>query len=443
MKIVICGFGSAGYAAAMSVKRIMNKAEIIVIDPKESDLMHPCGLPYALEGIVKPVDLDQDINMKRGGITKLKGSVKKIFTDSKEILYISDSAEVKENFDSLIIATGCTSIIPHVPGIDKLLGKSIFNLTNTGDLAKIIGGSENASRCVVIGGGAIGIETAFAMKRRGKIVTLIEMKDQLLQGILDPDISLLMENYLISQEISIKKESAVTSIEADENYHKVICGMDIIKSDITIIAAGFKPDISIAENSGIEFHNSGIKTDCFLRTSDPNIFAAGDCIASWSSIDGKGLSSRLATSAYKQGTIAGINVLGGSMEYRGTASTFVTRLGSFEIAGTGFNTDTAIQRGFEPVNGRITSKVRPEYYPDNADITVKIIFDKNSGLILGAQCAGSEGAASRINIISMAVEFGITIDELWRVELAYCPSVSEVYDPLLRAADIGLRRLKK
>jgi len=134
--------------------------------------------------------------------------------------------------------------------------------------------------------------------------------------------------------------------------------------------------------------------------------------------------------------------MGGSERYRGTTGTFVTKFGSFEVAGTGFNTAMAIERGFEPLSGKITSKIRPEYYPDNSDITVKIIFDKNSGIILGAQCAGERGAAERVNIISMAIEFGITLDELYRTELAYAPPVSEVYDPLLRAADFGLRRMK-
>lgn len=443
MKIIICGFGSAGYAAAMSVKRTEPKSEIIVIDPKESDLMHPCGLPYALEGTVNPTELLQDLNLKGGGITKLKGRVTQISSDLKEVYYETDCGKLNEKYDSLIIATGYKAIRPAITGIENLFGDSVFTLTNTCDLENIIRKSETATRCAVIGGGAIGIEAAFALNRKGKVVTLVEMQKQLLKGIIDPDISMLMENFLTSQGIKITKESTVSAFEESGRLHKVTCSSEVIDSEITIIATGFAPDISIAENSGIKCNTRGITTDTFLRTSVQNVFAAGDCIESWSSIDGKQLSSRLATSAYKQGTIAGINALGGATEYRGTASTFVTRVGNFEIAGTGFNTETAIERGFEPVSGKIMSKVRPEYYPDNADITVKIIFDINSGLILGAQCAGSEGAASRINIISMAVEFGITIDELPRTELAYCPSVSEVYDPLLRAADLGLRRIKR
>jgi len=443
MKIIICGFGSAGYAAAMSVKRNSPKDEIIIIDPKEKDLMHPCGLPYALEKIVSPENLLQDIGLQKSGIIKLNGKAVKILPDSKVVVYHCSEIENKESYDAIIIATGNRAVIPPVKGVEELLNKSVFTLIGVSDLTKIIESTAGKKNFTVIGGGAIGIETAYALKQLDKEVTLVEMKEQLLPGVLDPDMSAGYEDYLSSAGISIHKgSSAVEFISFKENI-RIICSDKEINTDIVIIAAGFSPDTSMAENSGISFDKSGIITDSYLCTSAISVFAAGDCISGWSTIDGKRVSSRLATSAYKQGTIAGLNALGGKNEYRGTASTFVTRTGSYEIAGTGFNTVTAAERGFEPLAGRITSKIRPDYYPDNSDITVKIIFDKNSGTILGAQCAGKEGSASRINVISMAVEFGITIDELWRTELAYCPSVSEVYDPLLRAADIGLRRMRR
>ncbi len=443
MKIVICGFGSAGYAAAMSAKRTDPRSEIIIIDPKEKDILHPCGLPYALEGLVLPEDLVQDLNLQRGGIKRIKGKAKKILTDIKKVQYNTDGNSSDESYDSLIIATGNTPFIPPVPGINKFLGASVFTLTGISDLKGILYSSKSAKKFAVIGGGAIGIEAAFAMKKSGKDVTIVEMSEQLLPGILDPDIATLVENYLVSEGISLLKGKCVTALDGQNSLKNIICGDYHFDADLSIIATGFRPDLSLAENSGIDIFPSGINVDPFLRTSATSVYAAGDCIAGWSSIDGKPAASRLATSAYKQGIIAGLNSLGQENEYRGSASTFVTKTGQFEVAGTGFNTTTASSRGFEPVSGKITSKIRPEYYPDNHDITIKIIFDKNSGVILGAQCAGQEGAAWRINIISMAVEFGITLDELWRTELAYCPSVSEVNDPLLRAADIGLRRLKR
>jgi len=443
MKIVICGFGSAGYSAAMTIKRIDPKTEITVIDQKETDLVHPCGLPYALEGIVKNEDLVQNINLQRTGIVKVRGRGEKIYSSEKKISISTHQEGKTESYDKLIIATGGKPFIPAISNIDRYMNLSMFTFAGIRDLEFIQERMKNAKNCVIIGGGAIGIETAYALKIRGMDVMILEMENQILKGILDPEMSELVEKYLESCGIKILKERAVTSVEGNECLKQVICSDEHIPADMAIIAAGFIPDVSLAQKSGIETTAGGIKTDEKLLTSVNDIYAAGDCIMNYSSIDGKPVVSRLATSAYKQGAAAAVNAMSGNEPYRGTAGTFVTRIGSLEIAGTGFNTAMSEKRGFEPLAGRITSKIKPEYYPDNSAVTVNIIFDKNSGIILGAQCAGERGAAERINIISMAIEFGITLDELGRTELAYVPPVSEVYDPLLRAADFGLRRMKK
>jgi len=442
MKIVICGFGSAGYAAAMAIKRNDPGAAIIVVDPKESDLVHPCGLPYALEGIVQSELLSQNLNLQRSGITKIRGKGEVISCKEKILTISTSEGEKKESFDKLIIASGCTPFIPPVTNLDRHMNLSVFTLAGVRDLAFIRERMQNARKCVIIGGGAIGIETAYALKMQNKDVTILEMENQVLKGILDPDMASLCESYLESAGIKVMKEQKVTTLGGEECLKNVICSDANIPADMVIAAAGFRPDTSLARNSGIAESPAGIKTDDMLMTSAEDVYAAGDCIINSSAIDGKPIVSRLATSAYKQGTAAALNALGRKEKYHGSAGTFVTRIGTFEIAGTGFNTAFAAARGFEPVSGKITSKIKPDYYPGNSDITVKIIFDKNSGIILGAQCAGESGAAERVNIVSMAIEFGITLDELSRTELAYAPPVSEVYDPLLRAVDFGLRRMK-
>jgi len=443
MKIVICGFGSAGYAAAMTIKRNDPKTEITVVDPKESDLVHPCGLPYALEGIVKNENLVQNLNLQRSGIIKIRGKCEMISHSEKTVSIATARVVKKEPYDKLIIASGCTPFIPAITNLDRYLNLSIFTLTGMRDLSFIQERMKTAQNCVIIGGGAIGIETAYALKMQNKNVTILEMENQLLKGILDPDMASLAENYLENAGIKVLKEKKVSGVAGDECMKSVACDDMSLPADLAIVAAGFRPEISLARNSGIDTAPGGIKTDEMLMTSVKDIYAAGDCIINSSSVDGKPVVSRLATSAYKQGTAAAVNALGGNERYRGSSGTFVTRIGSFEIAGTGFNTALAAERGFEPAAGKITSKIKPDYYPDNSDITVKIIFDRNSGIIVGGQCAGERGAAERVNIISMAIEFGITLDELCRTELAYAPPVSEVYDPLLRAADFGLRRMKR
>ncbi len=442
MKFVICGFGSAGYAAALTIKRSNPKADVKIIDPKETDLFHPCGLPYALEGIIKPENLLLDLSLHKQGAVKIRGRAEQISTENKTITLSTLDGEIKVEFDKLIISTGCSPSIPPIANLDRYMNLSAFTFAGMRDLSFIQERMKRAQNCVIVGGGAIGIETAYALRMHNKNVTIVEMENQLLNGILDPDMALMIESYLESLGIDILKQNIVSAVDGTECLKQVICSDTSLIADMAIIAAGFKPDISLALHSGIEAIPSGIKTDEMLKTSADDIYAAGDCIINYSSIDGKPVLSRLATSAFKQGTTAAGNVMGADERYRGTAGTFVTRVGSFEIAGTGFNSATALSRGFEPASGKITSKIRPEYYPDNSDMTVKIIFDKNSGIILGAQCAGERGAAERVNLISMAIEFGITLDEFCRTEMAYAPPVSEIYDPLLRAADFGVRRMK-
>ena len=441
-KIIIAGFGSAGYAASIAIKKNMPAAEITVIDNKESDLMHPCALPYSLEGIVKEEDVLQNINLPGMKIKKIKSIAVKADTSSKKLFINSDETNSVE-YDSLILSTGARPLIPPVKGISDLINKKIFTLSNINDLKYISKAITGASHAVIIGGGAIGLESAFALKKAGLSVSVAEGRAQILPGILDEDMSQIAEEYIKTSGIEVLTSSMISEIKDNNGLELSIDKGGVIKSDFAILAAGFKPDTSIAELSGLNVCPNGIVTDKRLMTSAQDVYAAGDCVSGWSIISGKESRAKLATSAYKHGTIAGLNASGGNFEYRGTAGTFVTMIGELEIAGTGFNTEISRLYGFDPVSGKIKTNILPEYFPSNSQIQIKIIFDKTSGKILGAQAVGKKGCAERMNIISMAIEFGISIEDIGRLEMAYCPAVSEVNDPLLRAVDFGLRRIKK
>jgi NADH oxidase (H2O2-forming) len=441
-KIIIAGFGSAGYAASIAVKKNMPAAEITVIDNKESDLMHPCALPYSLEGVVKEENILQNINLPGMKIKKIKAVAVKADTLSKKLYVKSDETDSVE-YDSLILTTGSKPLIPPIKGIIDQINKKIFTLSNINDLKHITAAIKGSSNAVIIGGGAIGLESAFALNKAGLSVSVAEAMPQILPGILDEDMAQAAEEYIKSSGIEVLTSSMISEIKENKGLELSIDKAEILKSDFAILAAGFKPDTSIAELSGLKINPNGIVTDKKLMTSAQDVYAAGDCVSGWSIISGKESRAKLATSAYKQGTAAGINASGGNFEYRGTAGTFVTIIGELEIAGTGFNSEIAKQHGYDPVSGKIKTNILPEYFPTNSQIQIKIIFDKSSGKILGAQAVGKKGCAERMNIISMAIEFGISIEDIGRLEMAYCPAISEVNDPLLRAVDFGLRRIKK
>lgn len=440
MKIAIIGFGSAGYAALMAVKRENPGAEVLVVDPKKHDLLHTCGLPYSLEGIVREEDLEQDINLKRMGVSRIDARAESIVAAEKKIAVRRGEEIVEISYDAAIIAVGNAPAIPPMKGIEDALHEGLYTLTNLNDLSRIKEKLKKSRIGIVIGAGAIGLETAIALKNYLESVMVVEMADQVLPGILDKDISTIVEKHLADAGIKLYLNSRVEEVKTNGGLG-VIVSEDLIEADIGILATGFKANTEMAVRSSIECDSHGIVVDDHLRTSQPGLYAAGDCISARSVIDRLGIGAKLATSAYKQGTVAGINAAGGSEEYRGSAGTFVSRIGELEVAGTGYTTEIARTRGYEPATGKITTYLLPEYFPGGSTITIKVIVDRG-GRILGAQAVGESGAAARINLLSMAIECNIPIKELMRVELAYCPPVSEIQDPLMKALDFGMRRIR-
>lgn len=440
-RIAIIGLGSAGYAALMTVKRLAPGAELIIIDPKEQDLMHPCGLPYSLEGRVNDIELCQNIFLNRMGVTRRRARALRIEPGKCTARAVDGDARVEIEFDAAIIATGSRPIIPPIKGAEKALGHGLYPLTTVEELLKIKGRLVGAGRGIVIGAGAIGLESAVALKRHLGSVTVLEAKNQVLPGVLDADMAKLVEEQLQKNSIELRLESAAEEFLCDDGLRGVLSLGGTYDADIGILATGFRADTSLAEESGIECGRFGIQVDEAMRTSMEGVYAAGDCISAWSVIDNEQLPVKLATCAYKQGQAAGANAAGGNAVYRGTAGTFVTKIGSLEVAGTGYSTETAGARGLAPVSGKLKAGILPDYFHGGSDITIKIICDKGSGKILGAQAVGERGAAERINIVSMAIEYGIGARELERVELAYCPAVSEVVDPLHKALEFTIRRM--
>ncbi len=440
-KIGIIGLGSAGFAALMSVRRYDPKAEAVIVDPKPYDLHHPCGIPYALEGVVPDEGLAQDVALKRMGAVKIQAHAESIDWKKKSIIARDGNNTIEIDYDAAIIATGYRANIPPVKNIRTFLGKGVYTLAVPDDVKAVAAELKTAHSALVVGGGAIGLEAAIALKKHTARVTLLEMKNQLLPGVLDADMAHQAETYLASRGIDCMLSSSVDEIVGDSSFKGVRAGNNFIEAEFCILAAGFAPNVDIAQKSGIHTEKFGISVDGILHTSANDVFAAGDCIASWSIINGQKIPVKLATSAYKQGTIAGANACGQNFEYRGTAGTFVTKLAELEIAGTGFTTEAALQAGFDPVSGKISSRVLPDYFPGDRTVSLKLVADKNSGKILGAQALG-DGAAWRVNIIGMAIAHGILLEALPSLELAYCPAVSEVYDPLLRVIDFTLRRMK-
>ncbi len=214
------------------------------------------------------------------------------------------------------------------------------------------------------------------------------------------------------------------------------CGVDFV-----VMAAGVDSNIDLAKEAGIECERGSIKTNKKMETNVPNIYAIGDNCWTHNMIDDSPARIALATTAYRQAMVAGVNAAGGDKEYEGTLGTFVTSVGDLEVSATGYNSSMAEAAGYKVIGGRVNTRNKPTWIPGAKDISIKIIADAETGKILGGQSIGNEGTDWRINMIALGIRKGMTLEEFASVELAYCPPVSELYDPLLMATDVALRRL--
>ena len=428
MKIVIIGLGAAGFAAAMAAKKANKDVEIVIIDKKDYDLGHPCGIPFYLEGKIKDIGkLKHGLNLKNMNIKKYSDSdVTSIDTENKEVLFGSK----KEKYDKLIIATGASPIMLPIEGVENA-----YKALDAEDISKIKKDLKKIKKAVVIGAGAIGLETAIALKENNVNVSVVDIMDNVLPNLIDSDISGVLEDYLKEEGINLLLGKKIKKIEKDE----VILEDCTIKTDIIVLAAGVKSNIKIIDSTQIK-KEKGIIVNNKMETNVKDVYAAGDCTQQVSLINKKQFNSQLATTAFKQGTIAGVNVAGGDADYEGVLGTFVSKIGGMEIAATGFSSNYAEKNGYVVVIGKVSANTKPGWFPGGKKLTVKIIADKKNGKIIGGQAVGEEGAASRINIIATAIKAGFTLKKLTELELAYCPAVSDVKDVLVMAAEIGLRR---
>jgi NADH oxidase (H2O2-forming) len=443
-KVLVIGLGAAGFSAIMSAKKENQQANITVVDPKNIDIVHPCGLPYALEGLADKTKLSQNIYLEKAGIKKINGKLLKINHNNKNahVLLNDTLEEIVLNYDTMIIAVGAKPLIPNITGIDKFFGKGLHTLVSMNDLESITLCMKRAKTAAIIGAGAIGLESAYALKDKCK-VNIFEMREHVLAGVLDADMASMVEEYLKENNINLFTNLAVEEFLGNEKFNGLKAGGENFQFNFGILSTGFAADIFFASDSGLDIENRAIKVNDKLETNLNGIFAAGDCTAVKSVVDKTPSNVKLATSAYKQGNIAGINAAGGNAVYHGTAGTFVTKIGDLEIAGSGYTLESAKLAGYSTAAGKITQLLRPEYMANNSKITVKVIADSLTGKILGGQAIGISGASERVNIISMAIEFGISIFDLKRFEMAYCPAVSEPDDALMKALDFCIRRIKK
>ena len=439
MKVVIIGLGTAGYAAAMEAAR--RGSEITIIEKRDFETFSPCGLPYILDGsIPRFEDLKHTIKL-RNTEKMLSHEVESIHTGEKRVHVKNlETGDKKDIFyDKLIIATGALPLVPPIKGVRDFLGEGTHVISGIDDTRKLKEKADVSQSCVVIGAGAVGLESACTLHNKGLHVHVVEMLPQVFPQAIDSDTASEVKTHLESLGIPVALNSRVDSLTKENNKIRVVADTEYI-CDFALVTCGVRANYALAEKAGVAIGEWGIKVNARMETSINDVYACGDCIETFSYINGKPWMMQMATSALQMGVIAAVNATGGNTEYEGCLNTFASELGGKEIAACGFTEKQAQDSGYDVVIGKGSGTVTADYYPGEETVKIKLIVNKEDHQLLGGQAFGV-GAFWRVNVISLGLRARMTVEEFSRMELAYTPPLSPSYDALQKACDFVLRRL--
>jgi NADPH-dependent 2,4-dienoyl-CoA reductase/sulfur reductase-like enzyme len=460
-KILVIGGVAAGTSAASKAKRIDPDADVKIIQDERVVSYGACGIPYVIEGIVSDfqelIERSADIFKKEYQIDVITNTrAQRIDRDKKEVYTIDlqNRVETIYEYDSLVIATGARAIIPNIKGVDQTDGDDIFLIRNYEDGLKIYDSkkAKNASTCVVVGAGLIGLEMVEAFKkrsaRRKMDITVVEMSDHVLPTMLDKNMAKIVQRELESNGVKVitgeqVEEIVGNSISRDDNVKTIKTNTNRqIDTDFILLGTGVRPNSEIAKDTGIELgYANAIKVNDYMRTNIPDIFSAGDCATARSYITNENMYIPLGTTANRQGRVAGENAAGGDARFRGIAGSAITKVFDLYIGKTGLTKQEALNYGFDPIEEEIESVTRAGYYPDSKPIWIKIIADRKSGRILGSQIVGGEGVKERIDLIALALLLKADLRDLSSYDACYVPPASPVWEPLNIAASQTAKQL--
>lgn len=441
MKIVIIGGVAAGAKAAAKSKRMLPDAEVIIYTKDDFVSYSSCGLPYYIAGdfqdwqklIVRSKEEFEKSNIQ----IFTKHEVTKILPADKKI--VIKNLELNEcffcNYDKLIIATGAE---PFIPQINNVHLQNIYKLRTLNDGISIKNSLESIKHVTIIGGGFIAIELVEAFVKNNKQVTVIERSPYIL-SMLDDDVASLIQNFIINNsanKVNIINNDMVIDFIGNDTVQGVLTQNGLgFETDMVIIAAGVKPNIDIAKEAGITIGTTGsIKVDSRMKTNIDDIYACGDCAEKINIITHTPIWLPLGSTANKEGRAAAINVCGGVEDFEGVLGSAVLRYKSLTIAMTGFTERKALEAGFDPVSVLLTKRDKASYMPEVQNITLKLVADRRSHKILGAQAIGSYNADKKINTVSVGLINGIRAEDFVDIDLTYAPPFSTSVDILISAA---------
>jgi NADPH-dependent 2,4-dienoyl-CoA reductase/sulfur reductase-like enzyme len=442
-RLVVIGGDAAGMSAAAQARRLRpaSDLDIVVLEQGPEISYSACGIPYWIGGQVP----DRDALIARTP-AQFEADAITVHTHVRAEEIDLAAGEVRASdgrrygYDQLVVATGGRPTRPPVPGLDADGVFGVHRLSDGADIRAAI--AAGAKRAVVLGGGYIGLEMAEVLLGRGLSVTVV-LADPLPMGQLDADMGERVCKAMGDMGIDVQPEQPVREIETDADgvARAVRTDAGSYDADLVVLGLGMGPETELAREAGLQIGvTGGIDVAHTQRSrSHPEVFAAGDCAQTFHRITGEAVHVALGTHANKQGRVAGSVIGGRPARFAGVLGTAVTKVGDLEVARTGLCTTQAEEAGFDARSETIEATTRAGYYPGAEPIAVKVITERGSGLLLGAQVVGGPGSGKRIDVLATAIWAGLTAEELAATDLSYAPPVSPVYDPVAVAARVASR----
>lgn len=446
-RVVIIGGDAAGMSAAAKIRREQPERDILVLERTPHTSYSACGIPYYIGGLVDDVESlvarsPQTFRDKYRIDVRTRHEVVTIDPAAQRVTIRGDeNRESSEAYDQLLIATGARPFCPQVPGSEAAGLFGLSTLASGIRVHKFLA-RHKPRRAVVVGGGYIGLEMAEALVRRGLEVSLVQRGEQVM-ATLDADMGALVSQALRDIGVKLCLAEELKAFEAaGGRVTAVVTSERTLPADLVILGMGVRPNAELAAGAGIELGVRGaIKVDDRMRTGSPNIWAAGDCVATTHRITGRPVYIALGTVANKQGLVAGTDLAGGTASFPGVVGTAVSKICKVEVARTGLQEKELRELGMNYAAATIKTRTRAGYYPGAGSITVKLTGEPGSGRLLGAQIVGMEGAAKRIDVIATALTAGMTVMDIVDLDLSYAPPFSPVWDPVQTAARQLLKKL--
>lgn len=454
MKVVIIGGVAAGPKAASKIIRMQPDTDVTIIEKGVLLSYAGCGLPYYISGEIKE---QKELMETAAGVVrdaafflnvknfKVKNSTEALEIDRPgkrvRIKALATGAESWLHYDKVVIATGATPVIPPIPGVDK---KNVFTLHGVHDAEgiKALLAENRAKDVVIVGGGLIGIEATEALATHGCRVTIVEMLPQIL-NMLDWDIACLVEKYMESKGVRVMTNTRALALESREGSPDRTAFVQTDKgnlpADMVILAIGVRPNTTLAKQAGLAIGDKtgAIQVDDHMRTSDPDIYAAGDCVECMDRMTGQPCYVPLGSTANKQGRAVAVNICGGNEVFPGVVGSSICKIFDYCAARTGMTERTARALGYDLITAMVPGSDRAHYMPEAKTLLMKIIADKKTGKLLGVQVTGPGEGAKRIDVAATAISAGMTLDQLAQLDLSYAPPYASAMDNLITAANVA------